>query len=63
MSDQSLKVGDTVTYSDVNLYDYRGTLVAIERGPRGSDCFVNWHSPRVVNGCPEWLSCLRRAEQ
>lgn len=36
------RVGDRVTYADVNLSAYRGTLLEIARQTNGGNCLVRW---------------------
>ena len=33
------------TYADINLREYRGTIVQIGPQPQGGDCMVHWHKP------------------
>lgn len=54
MATNQLKVGDRVTYADLNLRNYRGTILRI--GPQripGADCLVDWGND--IHGC----ECLR----
>ena len=44
---ESLAIGDTVSYRNVNQWFRRGKLVAFGRGPHGGDCWVEWaNGPR-----------------
>jgi hypothetical protein len=44
----TLKVGDEVTYNDINLRNYFGVIVAIQQGEKGGDCRVKWTRPARV---------------
>jgi hypothetical protein len=55
-----MKVGDTVGYAGINLLDYRGVIVAIQRGTRGGDCLVDWQTPRRVEQAEECTLNLRK---
>ena len=59
-----IQVGDHVTYADLNLSTYRGTIVARGRTTHGGDCTVAWTSPLAVTSeeCLKNL-CLRRREE
>ncbi len=39
---RDVTVGDAVSYHDVNLWQSRGKLTRIGRGPNGGDCWVKW---------------------
>ena len=43
-----MPVGTPVTYRDINLQAYRGTIIALGTQPRGGDCLVQWHKPLEV---------------
>jgi hypothetical protein len=52
------KAGNTVTYADVNLWSYRGVIVAVGPQAEGGDCLVQWRNHNGSTG--ECLSNLRR---
>lgn len=39
---ETVKVGDEVSYRDVNLWFQRGKLLSIGKGKQGGDCVVQW---------------------
>ena len=45
MKNTDLKPGQKVTYTDINLRDNRGVIVAVQKGPRGGDCIIHWTRP------------------
>ena len=45
-----MKINAKVTYRDINLRDYRGTLLFIGHTPHGGDCTVRWSRPIDVTG-------------
>jgi hypothetical protein len=45
---KQLFVGCRVSYSDVNLWQAKGVLLAIQRGPHGADCLVQWDRNPVM---------------
>lgn len=51
---KELRVGDSVSYHAVGLWDRRGSLLRFERGKRGGDCVVKW--PALGCGIPEIVS-------
>ena len=55
MSVTHLKPGDRVTYRDLSLREYRGTILLIERTPHGGDCRIAWDRSPV----PRVQECLK----
>ena len=56
MSEQNeagqIEVGSSVTYADINLRHYHGTVSAIGRTKNGGDCLVQWSQyPFVSEEC------------
>jgi len=58
-STDPLKAGDSVTYADVNLWSYRGTIREIGTRPNGGNCLVAWTREHIGTSA-ENLSNLRR---
>ena len=63
---EPLDVGDTVTYGDINLREYRGTVTA--RGKVGDApstlIFVDWRRPhQTPRPVREWAPNLRRVNE
>ena len=56
MSEQNeagqIEVGSSVTYADINLRHYHGTVFSIGRTKNGGDCLVQWSQyPFVSEEC------------
>ncbi len=51
-----LKIGDDVTYKDINLYWYRGKILSLD----GKFCQVEWTYPNLCTA-KEWTANLRIA--
>ena len=39
---RDVKIGDIVSYHDVNLWQSRGTITRLGHGPNGGNCWVKW---------------------
>ena len=49
---EQIEVGTSVTYADINLRHYHGTVSAIGRTKNGGDCLVQWSQyPFVSEEC------------
>jgi len=60
-----MKIGDKIVYENINLSDLlrfpkTGTIIRIERGPKGGDCFVKWDD--LPQETEELLSNLKLAK-
>ena len=45
-----MKINAKVTYKNINLRDYRGTLIAVGPTPYEGNCTVRWTRPMDVTG-------------
>ena len=54
---KDVKVGDLVSYHDVNLWFRRGRLTRIAPGPHHQDCWVKWDNQPLAE-YPDLLSNL-----
>jgi hypothetical protein len=42
------KIGDKVTYKDINLNHMTGIIVDLEKGKHGGDCHVLWDRDKMI---------------
>ncbi len=54
---EKMKIGSRVSYTDVNLWQYRGTVVDFDLGKHGGNCHIRWDSNGITS--EECLDNLR----